>query len=110
MTEAEEAATESVVEEEAPSQLLDFRQRITQNEDESWEDFLTRRRVMNKIKRYLDSRARGYRPATRLVASGLRLRANDVYANRETVLPTGEKAKRRAKNRMARRSRKAQRA
>lgn len=82
-------------------------ERLMPLEDEDYEDFRARRRLVNKMMRFIDGRKKGYRPATRLVAGGLRNKLHDVYTSRPSrELTEDERAQRRAKNKQSRESRK----
>lgn len=78
---------------------------LTPEEDESWDDFRERRRLVNYLTRQVEKAKHGYRPATRLIAGGLRQLQQDLYSARPTALAQGEKERRREFNRVSRRSR-----
>lgn len=80
--------------------------RLMPFDGEDYESFRRRRTFSNKMVRFIASRQKGYRPATRLTSSGMRSLDMDMFANRPTVITDAERARRRAAGKLARRSRK----
>ena len=111
MTNDEEVETVGADEEtQVATPLFIPHQRLVQNEDETWDEFVARRRMVNMVMRLIARQKNGYRPATRLVAGGLRNRMSDFHPNQAAEADVAAVAQRRAKNKIARRSRRINRA